>query len=202
MTFQRSNTSQPGSNPMDGSNVRLTGLHLTDEQMNGLLASPAGGDPAAESHLQTCEACAEELAGLREALALFQQASSVHANQELARLRSLDRPAYPVLPTRRPYSQALFWATASAVLMAAILPLEMHWQRNLSTPTGAAAVATPYTAESDEALLEDVNSDLSRSVPASMQALDDPTGTAGSSSATSSDTLTQSDTQDSTQRKD
>ena len=188
---------------MDDSKLHFVdGLYLTDDQMNDLLGSPAGSDPVAELHLQTCAACTEELASLREALALFQQASTDHANHELARLRSLDRPAYPVLPTRRPYSQALFWATASAVLMAAILPLEMHWQRNLSTPTGAAAVASPNTTESDEALLEDVNSDLSRSVPASMQALDDPTGTAGSSSATSADTLTQSDTQTATQRKD
>jgi hypothetical protein len=202
MTPQDRNTSQLGLNLTDDANLPLAGLHLTDEQMSDLVAAPTGSDPAAESHLQTCAACAEELAGLREALSLFREASTAHADHELARLRNLDRPTYPVLPTRRPYAQALFWVTASAILMAAILPIEMHWQRNLSTPTSASAVASPDTAESDEALLEDVNSDLSHSVPASMQALDDPTGTAGSSSATSSDTLTQSTTQTSTQRKD
>jgi hypothetical protein len=208
MTPQRRNTSQLGLNLAGDSNLHLTGLHLTDDQMNGLLASPAESDPTAESHLQTCAACAEELAGLREALSLFQQASIAHANHELARLRSLDRPGRPVLPTHRPYSQTLFWVTASTVLMAAIVPIEMHWQRNLSNPAGAATVTSTHAAdsesesESDEALLEDVNRDLSRSVPASMQALDNPTGTTGSASATSSETLTQSTAQTSTQRKD
>jgi hypothetical protein len=86
--------------------------------------------------------------------------------------------------------------------MAGILPLEMRWQRAVSTTaaasesSAAAAGAIAKVAESDEALLEDVDRELSASVPAPMQALADP---AGEDSAQPS---IQSDTQTDLQRKD
>jgi hypothetical protein len=175
--------------------------HLTDYQMSELLdgAAAKGIDPAgleaAEAHLHTCAACSAEFANLREALSLFKEASVAHAGREFARLRSLDRPAYPVLPTYRPYSQTLFWVAASAVLVAGILPVEMRWQRTLSAPPTATLSASAHTAESDEALLEDINRELSASVPDPMQALADPTDS-------SSSTVSQTSTQTPTQRKD
>jgi hypothetical protein len=177
---------------------RISDLHLTSDQMSDLLVSANSAEcesahlEAAEAHLHTCTACAAEFASLREALSLFQQASVAHADREFARLQ---RPAYPVLPVHRPYSKTLFWAAASAVLLAGILPLEMRWQRTPPASPVVTAEAAAPAAESDEALLEDINQELSRSVPASMQALADPTGA-------SAQTSTQTDPQTSTQRKD
>jgi hypothetical protein len=178
---------------------QFAGTHLTDDQLGELLDSASVNDgsahlEAAEAHLLTCADCTAELAGLREALSLFQQASTAHADSEFARLREQGRPAYRVFPAQRPYSRGLFWLAASAVLMAGILPLEMRWQRIPSAPAAVAGTST-HTAESDEALLEDINQELSASVPAPMQALADPTG-----SSTSADS--QASTQPSTQRKD
>jgi hypothetical protein len=199
-------TPTPQPNNQFGSNgAQLDSLHLTDDQMSELL-DPATTESslahfeAAESHLRTCAACTAEVASLREALALFQQASITHAGQEFERLRTLDRPAYSVRPVLRRYSQTLFWLAASTVLVAGILPLEMRWQRTPSTPSTAVAMTSPHTAESDEALLEDINRELSASVPAPMEALADPTGSSTSSS--DSQASAQTSTQTSTQRKD
>jgi hypothetical protein len=78
--------------------------------------------------------------------------------------------------------------------MAGILPLEMRWQRNVAAPKAAATVASARSAESDEALLEDIDRELSASVPAPMQALADPTGEA--------QTYVQTDIQTQSQGKD
>ena len=180
------------------SNSLTSDLHLTSDQMSDLLAAPVGSDlEAAEVHLASCAPCAAELASLREALSLFQEATIAHADREFGRVRNLDRPAYAVLPAHRPYSKTLFWVAASAIVMAGFLPLEMRWQRTVAAPPAAVGVASTHTAESDEALLEDINRELSVSVPASMQALVDPTG-----GATDTDTSTESSTQTSDQRKD
>jgi hypothetical protein len=183
-------------------------LHLTSDQMSDLLAcpssvleAPSSGD-SASAHLLVCAACAAEFASLREAISLFQEASVAHADREFDRLQTLARPAFPVLPAHRAYPQTLFWVAASVVLIAGILPLEMRWQRSLSTTaaasesSAAAAGAIAKVAESDEALLEDVDRELSASVPAPMQALADPTG------EDSAQPPMQSATQTESQRKD
>jgi len=182
------------------------GLHLTNDQMSDLLAGASTpqteASAYAEAHLLTCAACAAEFASLREAISLFQEASVVHADREFDRLQTLARPAFPVLPTHRAYPQTLFWVAASVVLMAGILPLEMRWQRAVSTSAAAAESSAPSAgaiakvAESDEALLEDVDRELSASVPAPMQALADPSGEDFAQPPMQSDTQTES------QRKD
>jgi hypothetical protein len=184
-------------------------LHLTSDQMSDLLTCPSSDrEPAssigetARAHLLVCTTCAAEFASLREAISLFQEASITHADREFDRLQTLARPAFPMLPAHRAYPQTLFWVAASVVLMAGILPLEIRWQRTLSTPsaaidTSAASAGTlAKVAESDEALLEDVDRELSASVPAPMQALADPTG------KDSAQPPMQSDTQTESQRKD
>jgi hypothetical protein len=184
-------------------------LHLTSDQMSDLLIcrssvleAPSSTSETARAHLLVCAACAAEFASLRETISLFQEANVAHADREFDRLQTLARPAFPVLPTHRAYPQTLFWVAASVVLMAGILPLEMRWQRAVSTTaaasesSAAAAGAIAKVAESDEALLEDVDRELSASVPAPMQALADP---AGEDSAQPS---IQSDTQTDLQRKD
>src|SRR5208283_2397975 len=172
--------------------------HLTGEQFGELMAGTTeavGGELAlAEAHLQACEQCAAELASLREAITLFREASSAYANEELRR-----RPRW-ILPERRSYSRSLmpaYWVAAAAMFLTALFPLQVLRRHN-AHPQATAVVAssTPAsTAQSDEALLEDVNSEISASVPTSMQALADPSDDASTASISTSDST-------SNQRKD
>jgi hypothetical protein len=188
--------------PVDSKIVEIsTYLHLSSDQMSDLLAcalSPRGQNAgedldidaaaiaSAEAHLLTCAACAAELASLRETFELFREASIAHADREFSQLR-IQRPAFRALPTGRAMPQGLVWLAASAILVAGMLPLEMRWQRNTAEPPSVAAGTPAHSAESDEALLEDINNDLSASVPAPMQALADPTGDSASGQAMDAD---------------
>lgn len=148
--------------------------HLTEEQFAELLAAPRSADPAnaaAQAHLAECPSCAAELAGVQDSLALFREASTALAE---AHLREVPRPALPVRrPVLLPYPA--YWAAAAAMLFAAFIPIERMRERSTAPkpPVLAQAPAT-HSAESDEALLDDVNREISESVPTPMQALADP----------------------------
>jgi hypothetical protein len=64
------------------------------------------------------------------------------------------------------------------MFMTALFPLQVLRRHSVApAPAAVSSVAASDAdrdAQSDEALLEDVNSEISRSVPASMQALADP----------------------------
>jgi anti-sigma factor RsiW len=153
--------------------------HLTGEQFGELLARSAGSlelpDALAEAHLRACERCAAELAALRESLALFREASSAYADRQLRLL-----PQWRI-PVRHHGLQPAYFA-AAAILLISVIPMQMaHRRSQLPKPVvaaGASAVVAAgdqaRAAESDDALLEDVSSEVSASVPAPMQALDDP----------------------------
>ena len=153
--------------------------HLTEEQFAELLAAPRSADAvsttsAAQAHLAECPTCAAEIASMQESLALFREASTVLAE---AHLREIPRPAFPVRrPVLLPYPA--LWAAAAAMLLAAFIPIERMRERSTAreSPVVAQAPAS-HNAESDEALLDDVNREISESVPTPMQALADPAAT-------------------------
>lgn len=163
--------SEAGIIPVDG--------HLTEEQFGELIAESPGTNTervTAAAHLRDCEQCAAELASLQECLSLFREASTAYANREL---RGVPRV---VLPARRrllffPGFKPAYLAAAAALVLAALLPMQLLHRRAPHPAPAVATKAAPAAAESDEALLEDVNDDVSASVPASMQELADPTGT-------------------------
>ena len=157
--------------------------HLTGEQfgelMGGTTETASAELAQAEAHLLVCEQCAAEFASLREAISLFREASNAYADKELR-----SRPRW-ILPARRSHSQSLipaYWVAAAAMFLTALLPLQMMRRHTLAPPAaGVSSVAVSNAAsdtQSDEALLEDVNSEISASVPTSMQALADPTADA------------------------
>jgi hypothetical protein len=151
--------------------------HLTGEEFGELMTRPAETAEAestpAEAHVRVCEQCATELASLREAITLFREASSTYADEELRKM-----PRWEI-PTRRVFTHRLvpaYWVAAAAMFLTALFPLQVLRRHN-AQPQATAVVAsnTPAsTAQSDEALLDDVNSEISASVPTSMQALADP----------------------------
>lgn len=174
--------------------------HLTGEQFGELMAGTteaAGGELAlAEAHLLMCEQCAMELASLREAICFYREASNAYADEELRQ-----RPRW-ILPARRSTPRSLapaYWVAAAAMLLTALFPLQL--MRRHSIAPAAASVSSVAASDagrdtqSDEALLEDVNSEISASVPTSMQALADPSDDASTASIATSDST-------SIQRKD
>lgn len=170
-------------------------IHLTEEQMAELVAaSPrqlyqvnrnANEDPALaamQAHIAECPECSDEIAALRETLALFCDATNAYADCQLDHI-----PAFRPPTPRRSFAQVNYWAAAAAaaVLLAAFMPLKTHLRREQGVPAAAPAVAKAQLPapppESDEALLEDVTRQLSASVPGPMEALADPTGSAAAS---------------------
>ena len=149
-------------------------------------------------HLQQCLICAAELDLLRTSVTGFRSAATSIASQALAR-RS-NRPAISSLyatRTARYISPTFFWA-ATGILFAAVLPLGL-FHHNLNpllkphvvvAPAPSTATTAPpknlQTSESDEALLEGIDQDLSAAIPAPMQPL---------ASTTSSETDSNQNTQ-------
>jgi hypothetical protein len=167
--------------------VRQSAAHLTEEQFGELLsASPRGTVSSAEAHLAACDRCAAEFARMRDSLSLFRQATTSYAGKEL---RPLSLPARPLFPA----AERVWWTAAAALALAAILPMQtlrQHTQRPAPSAVCGRAAVQYDTAETDQALLEDISDVSSASVPTPMQALADPISTNPTS------------TQNSPQRKD
>ncbi len=153
--------------------------HLTHEQLCDfvldLAPHPLSSDFAAlQQHLSGCPSCAAELANLQGSISLFRDTSTACAHQHLAEFHANHTALTP-----RPHAffHPIYWATAAAMIVAAAIPLTLH--RPSQTPSApAATVTTSATAtQSDEALLEEINQEISTPVPPSMQPLADPTDT-------------------------
>jgi anti-sigma factor RsiW len=154
--------------------------HLTEEQFGELLAPSAedSNRALAEAHIASCEQCSAELASLRDSLSLFRKATGAYAENEFRRLPQWSSSR---LPLRRPMLQPAYWAAAAALLLAAVLPLQMLHRHAVPPPATVAVTAPDRPTVSDEALFESVDSEISEAVPTPMQALADPTSNATSS---------------------
>jgi hypothetical protein len=179
----------------------------------GKTQTTASGFHVVEDHLRACPLCAAELQSLQVSLENFQAATTSFANQELSLLRSL----YPNrIPNRintrsigsaapRPaihlYQKPFVWAMAAGLVVAAsvgsLVPHGLHHQPALHSASAVVAAIHPSTptAESDQALLDEVDNDLSSNVPSAMQPLSDPSTSSNSSdpNSASSAATTQDD---------
>jgi hypothetical protein len=166
--------------------------HLTEQQFAELLAAfpreldeiPAGSElAAAHIHASECADCAAEFTRMRESLALFREAGTAYAHTHLHRVASWQTPA------RRSFGfQPAYWAAAAAAaLLAAFIPLQMALRHPAPEPDQQPiqTVAQRTPAETDQALLDDVNRELSESVPTPMAALLDPAGSSTEASQNS-----------------
>lgn len=127
-------------------------------------------DAVAAEHLRGCAACSADLAELDESLVLFRSAVSSFAEREPAGLRPWAQQQ------GRPFLGRAAWLSLAAVLLAAALPRALHlWPT--SAPSARAA-RVPTQAESDEALLREIDHDIAAPVPSPMQPLADPTSSA------------------------
>jgi hypothetical protein len=136
-----------------------------------------------EDHLRACPLCAAELSSLQSSLTNFRAATTRFADQELARLKA-SRPQtqfVSLMPQRKaPLARRPFlWACAAVLLVGAttgiLVPVALHHQdRAVTTAAVSPAQEAAPAPESDQALLEEVDDDLSSSVPSAMQPLSDP----------------------------
>jgi len=159
--------------------------HLTHEQLCDMLLArsphPLSSDFAAmQDHLAACPSCTAELANLRTSLALFREASVSYSQQHLTQLHANAVPTVP--KTAIP----IYWAVAAAALcIAAALPITLHRQTP-SAPASSTSTTPATYSQSDEALLEEINQELSAPIPSPMRPLADPTASSAATPSTSS----------------
>jgi len=132
--------------------------HLSSEQIARWMAGER--TPAEEQHARQCPECGAELARMEAALSLFRGSVRAWSEQSIAQPQAAWKPA-PV--AHRWGLQPMRWAVACVVvLMLAAIPL----YRNASEKQRQAELA-----KADAALLEQVDAEISRAVPATMEPL-------------------------------
>jgi anti-sigma factor RsiW len=158
--------------------------HLTDEQMYELLDQNPNAplQLQTKSHLSDCAHCRSEVSSLHASLMNFRVAATNLAAAETPSLAA--RAIAPRKQSMRPriWAAALTAATALlAVTIAVVHPIKTAPKPNGTITTAAAQ--PPTATESDEALLDGIQQDLSTSIPPSLEPLAVP--------AASSETSTQ-----------
>ena len=142
--------------------------HLTETQLSALLDPEEKSSDAA--HLATCALCYAEFTVLRDSLTNFRVAatnlSALHTPTRLL-APATARPRFFTVPRAA-------WATGLVAAMAlCTASINLLHKSVVHTPTAVQTeTATAAEAQSDDALLEGINTDLSTSVAPSLQPLD------------------------------
>jgi predicted anti-sigma-YlaC factor YlaD len=146
--------------------------HLNDPQLYSQLENEAG-DTAIRGHLLACAACREEVDTLRNSLLNFRTAATnyslLHAPTRLRMNLAPERRFFTV--TRAAWATGLVAAMALCTASVSLIHKTPAAVQPVVTAS-AAGTARPADAQSDDALLQDIDSDLSTSVPPSLQPLD------------------------------
>jgi hypothetical protein len=142
--------------------------HLNPDQIYTLLDRPEG-DRSAQEHLLSCAPCRAEVASLRDSLTNFRLAATnfslLHTPTRL--LDPTPRPRFFTIP-RAAWAGGLVAAMALCTASISVL-------HKPAVPVNPAAQTTGNPApdaQSDDALLNGIDTDLSTSVPPSLQPLD------------------------------
>ncbi len=143
--------------------------HLTEAQICNLLSEARTSEvAAAEGHLASCALCQQEFATMQHSFAAFRLAAT-----NLSVLHTPPRPIVGVsIHSRFSVGPRLVWSAAlgSVLAVSALTISTLHKANPSETPHAALVPVT--TQASDEALLQDIDSDLSTPVPPSLQPLD------------------------------
>jgi predicted anti-sigma-YlaC factor YlaD len=145
--------------------------HLNQEQISAWLAGLQ--TPEQSAHVTQCVACRREIARREEPLALFRESVRAISEERPAGAIVWSTPARWRLPMLR-------WAAGAALALVMLgLPV-IYWNKQTH-------LREAERARQDAALLESVNSELSRSVPRPLEPLDklvawSPTGSSATES--------------------
>jgi len=153
--------------------------HLTPAQFDALLIGDT--NPGATEHLAACATCTAEFAATRSSIGQLTEAltgMAHHSRQERQERFRRDTPAtilsFRSASTKRPVRRltATFALAASVAIVAAVIP----FSHMTHPPVVKAPIAAPVsTVQSDEALLNEIDQQLSASVPEALAPLEDPT---------------------------
>jgi hypothetical protein len=130
--------------------------HLSDEQISAWLAGLE--TPQQSAHVEECDVCRQEIARREEPLALFREAVHAVSDQRPPRAIVWSTPHRWHMPILR-------WAAGAALAALMLTAPVMYWNKQTQ-------LREAERARQDTALLESVNSELSRSVPQSLEPLD------------------------------
>jgi hypothetical protein len=130
--------------------------HLSDEQISAWLAGLE--TPEQSAHVAECDVCRQEIARRTEPLALFREAVHTVSDQRVPRAIVWSTP-------KRWHMPILRWAAGAALAGLMLTAPVMYWNKQTQ-------LREAERARQDAALLESVNSELSRSVPQSLEPLD------------------------------
>ena len=152
-------------------------IHLTDEQLFDLLDPTANA--AAQQHLQTCGQCKAEVANLRTSLANFRSATISLAAVTAPNLPHVTAPIQSWFYGSKAWAAS--FAGAAAVLALSIAVLHPLHYRTEANPASGSASKAGFSTESDDALLDSIQLDLSTSIPPSLEPLSVPAASAETS---------------------
>ncbi len=124
---------------------------MSHPQVNRWLAGER--TPDLKTHVEACEECATQIAKMEAPLAAFRDALHRYSEREI-------RPAVVLQPSRAGMGWLRIAVAAAAMIVIAVVGIHRHNQE-------AAAIE-----RADDALLEQVATDVSRSVPATLEPLD------------------------------
>jgi hypothetical protein len=157
------------------------GKHLTAAQIDGLLHGDAGQDEAVAQHLHRCPLCAAELAELRGSIGLLRTAVTEFAVRGTMARHEGIRLAKPIgaRATRNlRWTPATLALAASLAVAAGLAPVSSLVREHFSAIKAAAPRAVGRTPEhsvaDDDALLREIDQQLSTSVPTALEPLADP----------------------------
>ena len=130
-------------------------MHLSSEQMSECILGPAGSDAA--RHLAECPACRAEFATLREAIGEFRGAVRYWSEREAQSVLVVPARTEETRSWIAAHQLAFALALATIFLLASILvPWYQHYQS---------------AAANDAALLNQVDAQVSRTAPSSLEPL-------------------------------
>jgi hypothetical protein len=130
--------------------------HLSSDQIHGLVIGDA--NQVEEQHARECDECSAELTRLKETLWLFRDSVQHWSQQTQAAVAQ--HPEFVRTSSSRFRIRPLRWVFAAGVL---VILIALPAYKNVSDRHREAQAAE------DALLLERVNADLSRAVPASME---------------------------------
>ncbi len=133
--------------------------HLSSEQFSWWMAGEHTA--AEEQHTEECLACGAELARMERALSLFRGSAREWARQNGSEARNV----WSAREARNGFGvQPLRWMAAAVLMLFLVVAVPMQMsKRNRQREAGAAQI--------DTALLEQVDTEVSRAVPATMEPL-------------------------------
>lgn len=133
--------------------------HLSSEQFSWWMAGEHTA--AEEQHTEECLACGAELARMEQALSLFRDSAREWAGKQGSEARDV----WSAREARNGSgAQPLRWMAAAVLMLFLVVAIPMQMsKRNRQRGAGAAQI--------DTALLEQVDTEVSRAVPATMEPL-------------------------------